>query len=180
MRHYIRAHTPGATYFFTLTLADRSASWLVDHIDALRSAFRDVKRRHPFQLDAVVVLPDHLHALWTLPEDDADFGTRWMLIKQGFTKRLHAQGVLDPRSASVRGIHGELGLCQRRFWEHQVHDEADFAAHVEYIHFNPVKHGHVTRAADWPHSSFHRDVKQGVLRSDWGLAAPPQEGRFGE
>src|SRR6478609_7324246 len=108
MRRYIRANTPGATYFFTLTLHDRGARTLVDHVADLRAAFAKVKENHPFEIDAIVVLPEHLHAIWTLPPDDADFGTRWMLIKQAFTHRLTANGVAAP----VRRTRGDRSLWQ--------------------------------------------------------------------
>lgn len=179
MRHYIRANTAGATYFFTLALQDRSASCLVDHVAALRAAVARVRQRHPFQIDAMVVLPEHLHALWTLPLNDADYSTRWMLIKQEFTRRLHAQRALDDSACKARGVRGELSLWQRRFWEHQVRDPSDFANHVDYIHFNPVKHGLAASSGAWPHSSFHRYVRMGMLPADWGMAAAP-EGRYGE
>ncbi|TWO70001.1 transposase [Caenimonas sedimenti] len=178
MRRYIRANTPGATYFFTLTLQERGARTLVDHIDQLRAAVTHVKAAHPFQIDAMVVLPDHLHALWTLPQHDADFPLRWQLIKRGFTKRLLADGQLDSCASAMRG-RGERTLWQRRYWEHLVRDDADFGRHVDYIHFNPVKHGMVTRALEWPHSSFHRFVRNGRLPADWGIAVSAP-GEFGE
>jgi putative transposase len=178
MRRYIRANAPGATYFFTLTLQNRDSCFLVSHIAHLKAAVTQVKQRRPFRIDAMVVLPDHLHALWTLPLDDSDFSTRWMLIKQGFTRRLNDAQVLGA-AAEARGERGERSLWQRRFWEHQIRDDRDFANHVNYIHFNPVKHGLAQRAADWPHSSFHRAVRQGVVPLDWGIAAAPG-GSFGE
>lgn len=179
MRHYIRAGAAGATYFFTLALQDRSARWLVDHVDQLRQSFIDCRKRHAFDIEAIVVLPEHLHALWRLPVDDADFSTRWMLIKQSFTQRLQANGVLDAASARGRGKAGERSVWQRRFWEHQIRDEEDFRRHVDYIHYNPVKHGWVLRAADWPYSSLHRYVREGSLPADWGISAAIQ-GQFGE
>ncbi len=170
MRRYVRAYTPGATYFFTVNLAVRgSNALLVDHIDALRSVIRAVRHRHPFTIPAVVVMPDHLHALWTLPTDDADFSTRWALIKAGFSRALARGEHVSPSRVGK----GERGIWQRRFWEHQIRDEADFARHVDYIHYNPVKHGHVERVAQWPHSSFHRFVRAGILTADWA-AAPGQ------
>ena len=172
MRRYIRSNVPGATYFFTLTLEDRSASHLTDHVDALRTAVRYVRDLHPFTIDAMVVLPDHLHAVWTLPLHDSDFATRWMLIKQRFTR---SSGV----TTDSRGKKGERALWQRRYWEHLVRDEDDLARHVDYIHFNPVKHGLVRRAGDWPHSSFHRYVREGKLPADWGIAVEAGGG-FGE
>ena len=179
MRRYIRSDVAGATYFFTLTLEDRSARHLVDRIADLRASFAEAKARHPFRMDAVVVLPEHLHVLWTLPSDDADFGTRWMLIKQGFTRRLREAGALEHKASSVRGTKGERTLWQRRFWEHRIRDEEDFSRHVDYIHFNPVKHGWVMRARDWPHSSFHRYVKDATIPANWGISAAI-EGSFGE
>jgi len=175
MRTYIRQKTPGATYFFTLTLQDRSARTFVDHVEDLRTAFRDVRARHPFDIDAMVVLPEHLHSIWTLPEGDADYATRWMLVKQAFTQRLEVLGVSSP----AKGTKGERALWQRRFWEHQIRNEDDFARHVDYIHFNPVKHGWVLRAGDWPYSSLHRYVREGKMMKDWGISAAI-EGTFGE
>ncbi|MDB5953860.1 transposase [Ramlibacter sp.] len=178
MRRYIRANTPGATYFFTAALQDRSARWLVDHVSSLRACVARVKTAHPFHIDAMVVLPDHLHALWTLPEEDADFSLRWRLIKRSFTHCLMQQGVLEVGARSRRG-EDERGVWQRRFWEHQIRDDLDYERHVDYIHFNPVKHGWVMRARDWPHSSLHRFVREGRLGADWGLSAAI-EGQFGE
>ena len=179
MRTHIRADAAGAVYFFTLTLQDRGARTLVEHVDLLRAAVRDVKARHPFDIEAMVVLPEHLHALWRLPVEDKDFSTRWMLVKKAFTQGLVEAGVLPEEATSARGLKGERNLWQRRFWEHQVRDEEDFQRHVDYIHYNPVKHGWVSRAADWPHSSFHRFVREGTLTGDWGISAAI-EGQFGE
>ena len=123
-----------------------------------------------------MVLPDHLHAIWTLPEGDADFSTRWRLIKSNFSRDL-------PRSERIstsRAAKSERGIWQRRYWEHQIRDEEDLARHVDYIHFNPVKHGLVARARDWPHSSFHRLVAAGLLHPDWGIGATAPDGAFGE
>jgi putative transposase len=179
MRRYIRACTPAATYFFTLTLQDRSARHLVDHIAEFRSCLAAVKAKHPFRIDAMVVLPEHLHALWTLPADDADFSTRWMLLKQSFTRRLHASGALDNAAQRRRSQRGERNIWQRRFWEHRIRDAEDHARHVDYIHFNPVKHGWVLRARDWPYSSLHSYVRAGRLAEDWGISAAIA-GEFGE
>jgi putative transposase len=179
MPRYIRSQVAGASYFFTVTLQDRRARSLTDHAGELRECVVDVKRRHPFEVDAMVVLPDHLHALWTLPLDDADYATRWMLIKQGFTKRLRMRGVLDPAASVTRRANGELRLWQRRYWEHQIRNDDDYARHVDYIHFNPVRHKLVQRAVDWPHSSFHRFVREGRLPADWGVSAEIS-GAFGE
>ena len=167
MRSYLRARVAGGTYFFTVAIADRSSGLLVDHVDALREAIRITRVAHPFEIVAMVVLPDHLHALWTLPDGDADYSTRWSLIKARFSRSI-ALG--EPLSES-RNRRRERGIWQRRFHEHTIRDEDDLRRHVDYIHWNPVKHGHVERAMDWPHSSFHRYVREGDLAPDW--AAPP-------
>jgi putative transposase len=164
---YRRANAAGGTYFFTVNLHDRTSRLLVEQIDALRASVRAVRARWPFEIVARVVLPDHLHAIWALPDDDADFSTRWMLIKSGFSRRI-ARG--EPISAS-RAEKGERGIWQRRFWEHQIRDEGDLQRHADYVHINPVKHGYVGRAADWPWSSIHREIRAGVLTADW--AADP-------
>ena len=164
MPNYIRAAVPGATYFFTVALAQRSESLLVDHIEALRKAFRDEQRAHPFDVDAIVVLPDHLHAVWTLPPGDADFPARWRGIKASFSASLPA----GERRSGSRRSKGERGIWQRRYWEHLIRDERDLQAHIDYIHYNPVKHGYTARVVDWPYSSFHRLVRKGMLPADWG------------
>jgi putative transposase len=127
---YRRNFIPGGTYFFTVTLADRSSAALVDHIDALRGAFRAARRERPFTIDAVVVLPDHLHAILTLPTNDADFSSRWRRIKGHFS-----QGLIDTAVGLKRASNGDLALWQRRFWEHTIRDENDFARRVDYIHY---------------------------------------------
>ncbi|BCD86442.1 transposase [Pseudomonas solani] len=176
MTNYRRDHTPGATWFFTLNLADRSSSLLTDHIDLLRASFRAGMKRHPWRIDAIVILPDHLHALCTLPPGDANYALRWRLIKSGFSRALPYG---EPRSDS-RKHKGERGIWQRRFWEHRIRDDADFARHVDYIHHNPRKHGHVERVADWPWSSFHQYVKAGILPANWAGAEDEMECNVGE
>jgi putative transposase len=175
MVNYRRNVLPGGTFFFTVTLADRRSSLLVDYIGLLRDAFRTARRERPFTIDAIVILPEHLHAILTLPPDDADFPGRWRRIKGHFASTL-----LDASVELPRRPNGELALWQRRFWEHTIGDETDFARHVDYIHFNPVKHALVRRVRDWPHSSFHRYVRQGVLSEDWAGDASGDQGGFGE
>jgi putative transposase len=172
---YRRNFVPGGTYFFTITLADRRSEALVDHIGALRSAFRVARRERPFSIGAIAVLPDHMHAILTLPPNDTDFPGRWRRIKGHFSTALIQTG-LDLK----RLRNGDLGLWQRRFWEHTIGDDRDFARHVDYIHFNPVKHGLVQRVRDWPHSSFHRYVREGLLPDDWAGGTGQREGDFGE
>ncbi len=163
MTQYRRNFTDGGTYFFTVNLADRTSCLLVDQVDLLRAAFRAVHAAHPFVIDAIVILPDHLHAIWTLPHNDRDYSLRWRLIKTTFSRK---QPHVEERSAS-RISKGERGIWQRRYWEHLIRDERDYAAHVDYVHINPVKHKHSSRVIDWPHSSFHRFVRDGLLPSDW-------------
>ena len=177
MPHYVRAYVPGGSYFFTVTLLERHRRLLTEHVAALRAAFVSVRRQRPFHIDAIVVLPDHLHGLWTLPPDDADYSTRWRLIKAAFARTL-APG---ERLSARRPQKGERGVWQRRFWEHALRDQRDFNIHCDYIHYNPVKHGHVTRVADWPHSSFHRFVENGIYPPDWaGYPKPADVAGFGE
>jgi putative transposase len=164
---YRRAKVAGGTYFFTVNLADRSRQLLTERIDLLRGAVRQVKSRHPFEGVAWVVLPEHLHAIWILPPGDVDFSTRWLLIKATFSRGIAREEHV--RTSRLR--KGERGIWQHRFWEHFVRDEDDLRRHVDYVHFNPVKHGHVARASDWPHSSTHRYVRQGILTTDWACAA---------
>src|SRR5207248_3148931 len=137
MPNYRRSRVPGATYFFTVNLRDRRSGLLVTHIDALREAVRAARNAFPFHIDAWVVLPDHIHCLWTLPEGDSDFPERWRRIKAGFTRSL-ARTDQEPLP---RLRKGERGVWQRGYWEHTIRDERDYGAHADYIHFNPVKHG---------------------------------------
>jgi putative transposase len=148
---------------------------LVDNIERLRKSYRIVRERRPFETIAICILPDHIHAIWELPDGDADFSARWSLIKSGFSRGLEER----PRSPS-KIVRREKGIWQRRYWEHVIRDEADLARHIDYVHFNPVKHGHVTRVADWRPSSFHRYVEQGLLPKDWGGDIQEITGAFGE
>ena len=176
MVFYRRNRIAGGTYFFTVTLRDRRSTLLVDRIDDLRHALRTVKRERPFRLEATVILPDHLHAIWTLPEGDDDYSGRWRTIKAQFTRLTGATGI-----GLTRNGKGEYDLWQRRFWEHTIRNERDLRAHVDYIHFNPVKHGCVKRVQDWPHSTFHRYVRAGLYPIDWaGGDAMNTDGAFGE
>lgn len=162
MVNYRRNKLEGACYFFTVTLRDRKSKILVEHIDFLRQAFRDVKKVRPYSTVAMVVLPEHLHAIWKLPPDDADYSGRWQRIKGLFTRSLIKSGKQYPCDRS-----GEYALWQRRFWEHTIKDDNDLEQHVNYIHYNPVKHGLVKRVRDWSYSSFHRYVKEGIKNIDW-------------
>jgi len=159
---YRRARVPGACYFLTLALKDRRGHLLVEHIEALRQALREAQYRRPFRLPALVVLPDQLHMLMSLPAGDADYSARVRSFKAAFVRQLIARGV-----AVGFNTRHEADVWQGRFWEHLIRDERDYAAHVDYIHANPLKHGHVGQVRDWPHSSFHRHVREGLLPLDW-------------
>ncbi len=163
MPDYRRNRVPGGTYFFTVNLLERRCSMLTDNIELLRSAVRTTRHNRPFHIDAWVVLPDHMHCIWTLPEGDTDYASRWKAIKIAFSKALPRTETLS----ATRLAKGERGIWQRRYWEHTIRGERDYAAHMDYVHINPVKHGHVVRVGDWPYSSFHRLVEAGVYAADW-------------
>jgi putative transposase len=168
MVNYRRALIAGGTYFFTQVTHQRQP-WLCTDVarPLLRAAFLKVQQTYPFVVDAMVLLPDHLHCIWTLPPDDSDYATRWRLIKTYVTK----QGLIKPQAtwSESRQKRREGTLWQRRFWEHWIRDEVDFARHCDYIHYNPVHHGLCDRSADWQYSSFHRYVAKGFYPVDWGV-----------
>ena len=172
---YRRSDISGATYFFTVILADRRKTLLLDHVDVLREAIKKVKQNHPFHIDAIVIMPNHLHAMWTLPKDDADFSKRWGLIKANFSR-----GIENTETISASRINrGERGIWQRRFWEHLIRDDNDYERHVDYIHYNPVKHKYVKTPTDWQYSSVHRFIEKGLVVPDWG-AWKEADGEYGE
>jgi putative transposase len=163
MPNYIRFDLARRPVFVTIkTLPQRAI--LVDQRQLLREAIETVQSRRPFVISALVLLRDHLHAIFELPPDDEDFSTRISVMKVLFSKRISA--VEESLSAS-RTVRRERGIWQRRFYEHIIRDERDLQNHIDYIHINPVKHGYVKRVQDWPHSSFHRYVREGKLPIDW-------------
>jgi putative transposase len=133
----------------------------------LREIIHDVRSIHPFSVEAFVLLPEHLHCIWRLPEGDSDYSLRWALIKKGFTRKVKEWLEIPVSTASQRK-RNEGAIWQRRFWEHMIRDGDDFVRHVEYIHYNPVKHGLVSAPKDWPHSTFSRYVEKGLYSADWG------------
>src|SRR5262245_38398826 len=176
MTSYRRHFVPGGSYFFTVNLADRRLRLLIDHIEALRAAFRYTQAQHPFTIEVIVVLPDHLHAIWTLPKGEAAFALRWRLFRAALSRALPR---LDKVSPS-RSRKQQNGIWQRRYWEHVLRDEDDFTRRADYVRFNPVKHGHVGRVVDWPYSSFHRMVRHGFYPVDWaGALDDDQKDGFG-
>jgi putative transposase len=170
MTRYRRHCVEGGTYFFTVVTAHRHPVFRnPQRIHMLRDIFARVCTKWPVHIEAIVVLPDHLHAIWTLPEGDADYSARWRLIKQEFSRRVPSA---RPLNASRRDRR-EKAVWQRRFWEHTIRDDEDLRRHMDYIHYNPVKHGYVNRPSDWPWSSFHREVARGRYRADWGSTEEP-------
>ena len=166
MVNYRRVYVPGGTYFFTIVTGHRQPI-LIQHIDTLREAFRKTKKKYPFSIEAVVVLPDHLHTIWKLPANDSDFSLRWRLIKRSFSNGFKAFN----RNVSKLKKQ-EKGIWQRRFWEHLIRDDNDLRIHFDYIHYNPVKHGLVMKPADWEYSSFEKCVTQGFYKPNWGSTEP--------
>ncbi len=177
MSSYRRSREAGACYFFTLVSHQRHPLLIEAPLRAaLRRSIERVRVQHPFIIEGWVLLPDHLHCLWRLPQGDADFGLRWSMIK-----RLTSQAIAMPGAVSLsRSLRRESCLWQRRFWEHRIRDEDDYCRHMDYLHFNPVKHGLVERVGDWPWSSFHRLVKEGVYPADLGGDAVVDMGEYGE
>ncbi|MEJ2347129.1 MAG: transposase [Gammaproteobacteria bacterium] len=173
MPNYRRARTAGGTFFFTVVTQYRRP-WLCTPLAraALRRSIHTVRVRYPFRIDAWVLLPDHMHCIWTLPKDDSDYAGRWRLIKMLTAKRLTAMPATRAAMRS-RAARRERALWQRRFWEHRIRDARDMAAHMDYIHYNPVKHELCPAPADWAYSSFHRYVRNGTYERDWAADVEP-------
>lgn len=169
MPYYRRAQIPGGAYFFTVVTAGRQKILTNPDIRvALRSAIAKVRETHPFIIDGWVLLPDHLHCIWTLPQGDADFPTRWRLIKREVSVTC-GKDYFRPDLLSARRVKKQCGtLWQHRFWEHWIRNDEDYTAHMDYLHFNPVKHGLVQSVSDWPWSSFHRHVANQIYPANWG------------
>ena len=163
MSNYRRNYVEGGTYFFTVNLLERNKSLLVDHIEELRNAVKRTQINKPFEINAWVVLPEHLHTIWTLPENDSDYSSRWREIKKAFSKSLAKEEYLS----NTRIERKQRGIWQNRFWEHTIRDERDFQIHMDYIHYNPVKHGLVKSVKEWPYSTFHHHVKEGMYPENW-------------
>lgn len=180
MSNYRRVYIPGSTYFFTLTAYKRKPIFDNEEVRVLlRQAMDDVKRKYPFEINAVTLLPDHLHCVLTLPDNDSDYSKRWSMIKryvsQGIAKHAIVRNQNDVVGCAVRTNaqsrtkRRESAVWQRRFWKHAIRDARDYDNHVHYCYWNPVKHGYVQRVADWPYSTFHRDVKLGMFPLDWAV-----------
>ncbi len=165
MSNYRRSNTAGACYFFTVVTCQRKKIFSDnENIDVLRGAFRKIKKRQPFEIEAIVILHDHLHCLWKLPKADNDYSGRWREIKKHVTRQI----------SDTRNKRNEGDVWQRRFWEHQIRDEKDWQNHMDYIHYNPVKHGYVSQPSQWPYSSFGKWVRNGVYEMNWGASHIPK------
>jgi putative transposase len=173
MSEYRRWYVPGGMCFFTVVTQGRIPTF---HdpvaVRLLGEVMRTVRAKYPFRSIAVVVLPDHLHCVWSLPRGDANYSGRWRWIKGAFTERWLLAGGSESSPSASRVRNGERGVWQRRFWEHQIQDELDLERHIDYIHYNPVKHRYAARPADWPWSSFLRHVRLGQYPADWGRTEP--------
>ncbi len=182
MSNYRRAYTAGGTYFFTVVTYRRRKILCNDAVRiALRAGIQSVQQKHPFTIDGWVLLPNHLHCIWTLPENDSDFGIRWAMIKRFVTKQCGSDFFRDDWMNTSKRKRNESTLWQRRFWEHQIRDDGDYEKHMDYLHYNPVKHGLVNQVKDWPHSTFHRYVREGVYDENWGANNFEKiNGEFGE
>jgi putative transposase len=173
MADYRRWYVPGGTYFFTLATHKRR-KFLTDETSrrCLEEAMQTVQNSYAFTIVALVLLPDHLHTVWTLPQGDANYPTRWKRIKEEFTKSYLAKGGIELPVSESRRRKKERGVWQRRYWEHTVRDEDDLKRCVDYTHWNPKKHGYVKRVRDWEYSTFHEFVRLGEYDIDWGAADP--------
>jgi putative transposase len=179
MQRYRRDKLPGTSYFFTVNTYHRQQVLTTPPFyNALKSAIKEVRANFPFDIEAVVLLPDHLNCVWKMPETDADYGVRWSQIKRKVSQQ--CRDYLNQNSSNSKSKRRELVLWQRRFWEPRIRDETDFETHVNYIHYNPVKHGYVANVTDWPYSSFHTYVKNGVLPPHWCSLEEFNDGAFGE
>ncbi|KTD18727.1 Transposase and inactivated derivatives [Legionella lansingensis] len=176
MRRYRRSTVAGATYFFTLNLQNRKSTILINHIDKLRFAFKKVQVNHPFKIDAIIILPDHLHLMMTLPIGDVDYSKRLNLIKGMFSRQIAPYESISLSRQKKR----EREIWQRRFWEHCIRNNADYEQHINYIHYNPVKHHYVSSPSRWPYSSIHRFIQSGILPVNWACNDEFHDGHFGE
>jgi len=180
MPDYRRAYVAGGTFFFTVTTFERRPILTEGRYrSALRLAINDVRKRLPFESIAWVLLPDHLHTIWRLPDTEANFSLRWSLIKQRVTRECTGLTRNAPTTES-RQRRNEGTIWQRRFWEHVIRDDTDFRNHIDYIHYNPVKHGYVVQPSDWPYSTFHQFVRKGIYPADWACAGENTSSNFGE
>ena len=169
MPNYVRPNIAGGTYFFTVVTYQRRPILVEPKSrDVLRFAIEYTRNKLPFSLDAICLLPDHIHCIWTLPENDFDISTRWRYVKATFSRLLLSETRTDKVVSASRQKHRDVDVWQRRYWDHWIRDDEDYARHLDYLHYNPVKHGLVPSVSDWPWSSFHRFVRLGYYELGWG------------
>ncbi|WED43281.1 REP-associated tyrosine transposase [Legionella cardiaca] len=173
---YRRTFALGATYFFTLNLLNKESDLLIQQIHFLKFAFKKVQQKHPFYIDAIVIMPNHWHMIMTLPENDGNYSMRLSLIKSNFSRQIIANEYISLSRQKKR----ERGIWQRRYWEHLIRDTEDYEHHINYIHYNPVKHGYVNNPSDWPYSSIHRFIKQAILPKKWAYNDKCIQSGYGE
>ncbi len=171
MSNYRRVKIEGAWYFFTVVTYHRRNFLTDDFVrPILKETFQQIKTDRPFEMPAFCLMPNHLHCIWQMPQGDCDYSARWSLIKRIFSKTYIASGGKPLSQSKSRQKKRELGIWQRRFWEHRIRDETDYWNHVHYIHYNPVKHKLVGRIEDWPYSTYHRFCQRGTYDDyDWSL-----------
>ncbi|MBV07718.1 MAG: transposase [Rubinisphaera sp.] len=169
MPNYRRAHIPGATYFFTAKTENNATIFNSENsIIQLKQVIQETRKRWPFEIPAIVVLPDHIHTIWELPRDDSNFSIRWSWLKKELTKRYLKEGGIEQPISLSRERNRRRGVWQRRYWEHVIKDEDDYEAHFDYIHWNPVKHGYVQCPSEWKYSLIHRWIERGIYDARWG------------
>jgi len=174
MSDYRRYYIPGGRYFFTVVTEKRMPIFVNDTArDCLRTVFRYCLQTHPFQINAMVMLPDHIHAIWTLPIDDYDYSKRWGIIKKHFTQAWLVSGGYENPTSDSKRKNRRRGIWQKRFWEHTLRNQEDYDRHFDYIHYNPIKHGIVKNLLDYPYSTFHRWLRQGIYPENWGMKYDP-------
>lgn len=170
MSHYRRSRQAGGSFFFTVVTYRRRPILCEEPVRlALREAIKEIQSKRPFTIEAWVLLPDHLHCLWTLPPDDADFSRRWGMIKRLVSIRCGEAYGCDGLLTASKRKHRESTIWQRRYWEHEIRDKTDFARHLDYIHYNPTRHGLCERPGQWPYSTLHRYIKEGRYPEDWAV-----------
>ena len=184
MPNYHRDRTEGGTWFFTVVAFERRPIFCRERFrNSLNQSILKTRENHPFKINAWVLLPDHLHCVWTLPENDANFSIRWKLIKQYVSRDCQSTFRMQTEISAIKKMRRESSIWQRRFWEHRIQGEKDFENHLNYLHFNPVKHGLCQSPSQWPFSSFHKYQSRGVYSKDWAAMEPPvysEELEFGE
>lgn len=169
MSNYVRSNIAGGCYFFTVVSYKRQTILCHPAVRAaLKSAIQQVRIQYPFNIHAWVLMPDHLHCIWQLPENDNDYAKRWGMIKRSVTQQCQSLDIIKSKPSESRQKRHESGLWQRRYWEHFIRNKMDYQQHFDYTHWNPVKHGIVSKVSDWPHSTFHRYVKEEIYPEDWG------------